>query len=254
MHFHGFFKLDFKGKEVFMFSIPTIIENELFWNGIENCNHEPMTYLIWHFLSAPSNQIIYDIGSNTGVFSCISFVANENNIVHSFDPSSEFLYAQYKNREKNKMPLVINKCAVGDEYKKVAFNGYEVVGESEDDKPDCVLVEMIKLSDYIGNNRNKVDLIKIDTEGCEYKILKDILPILKREKPNLIVEVLTDEEAERLNELIEGLNYHYFLVDDYKNKIIKSEKIRRPPKYNVAFINEAWAQKFEEEFKGYIVD
>ena len=95
---------------------------------------------------------------------------------------------------------------------------------------------------------------KIDTEGCEYIILKDIFPILEREKPNLIVEVLTDEEAEGLNELMAGLNYHYFLVDDYKNKIIKSEKIRRPPKYNIAFINDAWIQKFEEEFKDHIVD
>jgi hypothetical protein len=48
LHFRGFFKLKYKEKEMHMFSMPTIIENELFWNGIEDSNHEPMSYMIWY--------------------------------------------------------------------------------------------------------------------------------------------------------------------------------------------------------------
>jgi hypothetical protein len=152
------------------------------------------------------------------------------------------------------MLLVINQNAVGDENKKVFFDGYAVEDGDKGTKPNAICVDMIKLSDYIKKTNKSLDLVKIDTEGYEYKILKDIYFILRDNKPNLIVEVLTDEEADKINDLIKDLGYHYFLIDDFRNEIIRSKTIVKPPKYNIAIINNDSVENFEEEFKSYIIN
>jgi hypothetical protein len=44
--FSGFFKTKFLDKKFYIYSLPTIIENEIFWNGIAN-TWEPLSLKIW---------------------------------------------------------------------------------------------------------------------------------------------------------------------------------------------------------------
>ena len=64
--FKGFFKVSYKEKNIYLYSLPTIIENDIFWNRLENSKHEPMSYKIFHYFSSKSN-CISDGGSNTGI-------------------------------------------------------------------------------------------------------------------------------------------------------------------------------------------
>ena len=49
--FKGFFKLKYNGKSIYVYSLPTIIESDIFWNGIENSKHEPMCYKIFYYFA-----------------------------------------------------------------------------------------------------------------------------------------------------------------------------------------------------------
>ena len=60
---------------------------------------------------------------------------------------------------------------------------------------------------------NKVDLIKIDTEGAEYSILQGAKSLLKKSSPKILLEYSNDNLSQfnlsihDLNNLIEDLNY-----------------------------------------------
>ena len=44
--FRGFFLTKFKKKKIYIYSLPTIIENEIFWNGLGK-TWEPLSLNIW---------------------------------------------------------------------------------------------------------------------------------------------------------------------------------------------------------------
>lgn len=91
------------------------------------------------------------------------------------------------------------------------------------------------LQDYLFENHkydlNKLNLIKIDTEGYDKEILKTIPKILEDFKPNLIIECykrLNVEEREELFDLVDGYGYQLYFLDNFLmfdnlEKITKSQ-------------------------------
>ena len=62
--------------------------------------------------------------------------------------------------------------------------------------------------------KDKIDLIKIDTNGSEVAIVETLLPIIKRDKPILIIE----------NNNIETI-YKYLLKYNYKKYCVTNNKL-----------------------------
>jgi len=258
--FRGFFKLQHKEKYIYLYSLPTIIENDIFWNGLENSKHEPMSYKIFYYFSKKSNYII-DGGSNTGIYSGIAHLANNNAEIHSFDPSEDFNYALNKIKNKNNMSLSINQVALGKENCEVYFSGYEVHLNASD--KSSTITKMIKLSDYIRLNIKKLDLIKLDIEGFEIDVLNDIKTTLTKDLPIILFEVWIDEiiskdkQKDRLDfeNFIKNLNYKIYCIDDVNKKIIKknnlvsSKKLRNRTFENFLLIKEEEDQDFNNNFK-----
>jgi hypothetical protein len=98
LYFKGFFEENFMGKSFYIYSLPTIIENTIFWEGIEK-GYEQLTLKCWYFICKNSDNV-FDIGSNTGIFILISHVSNTKSRKYSFEPSKKFTYAQDKIKKK----------------------------------------------------------------------------------------------------------------------------------------------------------
>ena len=253
LHFKGFFQETFMNKSFYIYSLPTIIENTIFWEGIEK-GYEQLTLKCWYFICKKSDQV-FDIGSNTGIFILISHIANEKSQKHSFDPSKKFIYAQEKIKQKNNINLVINNYALGDYEGKINFDGYQVYEDNKLSSKNEV-VEIKKLSKYLKNNNiiiKEKDSIKIDIEHFEYYVLKDMINIIKKKKPNILVEILTDKEADLINKILKDIDYLIFLIDDKKEKILKTNKIKKSLYRNVLLLNKKYEHEFNENFKKFLI-
>jgi FkbM family methyltransferase len=143
---------------------------------------------------------VLDIGGNIGQTALfLSDKVRNNGMVISFEPFPK----TYKRFERN---LALNskfknirleRIALGDK-KSVLKMHSENKGNSgqnrisEDEKPlkDFFDVEVMTLNEYVKKNPlKKIDLIKIDVEGFEYKVLLGSDEIIKKFRPKLFIEL-----------------------------------------------------------------
>ncbi|HEY3251253.1 MAG TPA: FkbM family methyltransferase, partial [Ignavibacteria bacterium] len=93
------------------------------------------------------------------------------------------------------------------------------------------IVKTIRIDDYISQkNINKLDLVKIDVEGCEPMVIEGMLVTMKELKPTILIEVL-DERLNTINSSKEQL-FQLFEYNNYEAYEIIGEtlakKIRNP--------------------------
>jgi FkbM family methyltransferase len=78
-------------------------------------------------------------------------------------------------------------------------------------------IQVIALSSYAEIHQlKKIDLVKIDVETHEPEVLEGMIEILRKDKPALIIEILNDEVADKVNRLLSPLHYLFFILDDAK--------------------------------------
>ena len=63
-------------------------------------------------------------------------------------------------------------------------------------------------------------------ENFEYFILKDIIEIIKDKMPNIMLEIMSDEEAKQIHYILKDLNYCIYLIDDKNFRIKKHIKLK----------------------------
>ncbi len=126
-------------------------------------------------LHLPDNSTVIDIGAHIGIFSiCISKLAG---MVYSYEAAPENFELLQKNIQINGLQEKIKafNYAVSDKKEELKLfisksntGGHSIYGE----KNSYILAPAIPLKTVIElNNISKCDLLKIDTEGSEYKIL-----------------------------------------------------------------------------------
>lgn len=162
------------------------------------------------------NPVIIDVGGNKGqsIEKYIKIFSNPT--IHSFEPvKSEFnfMHEKFKNNRK----IFLNNFALGDKTCKQKFNITAITGNSSfngispgtkwlkarskqtgtTSKTYIKTIQKVnikKLDDYVEiNNIDKIDLVKIDTQGYEDKVLKGSQKILKSNKVKIILtEIMFD--------------------------------------------------------------
>jgi len=143
-------------------------------------------------------MIIIDIGACVGLFidDCIEKYGIENiEAIYAFEPhkvNSDFLVKNYETNEKvHIQPLAVsNFTGAAPFYKKWYSDkngktrGYDFAGNAgsslKGEKTNVSnvydLVEVVRISEFIQEQGlEKVDILKIDSEGSEYDILEDII-------------------------------------------------------------------------------
>ena len=90
-------------------------------------------------------------------------------------------------------------------------------------------VDTISLDDFELLKGEKVDLIKLDVEMHEPEI-EGMLKI-KKDRPTILIEVLSDKIASEIESLIKDLDYSYFSIDEV-NPPKKEKSIRKSDHFN----------------------
>jgi hypothetical protein len=199
-------------------------------------------YLIYFFKNKEIN--IMDIGASDGI--SVKFFLKKLNVkkIYCYEPHSEYLKKLRKLKKKknyfNKIHIVNNGLSKKNERKKIFYPILKIFNKiipilSYTFYSEEFLTEQMNLdfkkkleikSSYIYLKKfklinNKIDFIKIDTNGYEFVIIKSILPQINKDKPVIVAEN-NDDKNKIYNILKKNYNKYYYINKNLK--IHKKEK------------------------------
>jgi FkbM family methyltransferase len=199
----------------------------LFW---QNMPYEEELYF-WIKDKIKDYDLIIDIGANVGIFSIFSAKANPAAQVYSFEPSTEAFYRLTQNKRNNKLPnLTLFNVAVAADNDFLEFfepeghltNGsldisFAMIFDKTPIKRKVIGVNNEFIEKLLATSTKKV-LIKIDVEGAETIVLRNLQNSISKYKPDMIIEVLPSYEKQ-LNDL-EFIKLHYSLFGIEKDGLV----------------------------------
>lgn len=183
-----------------------------------------------------------DAGANIGYLSAIAMgLVGETGSVHSFEPIPEYFHRLKSLAAANKgYRLIANQCALGEKEGKAKMH---VVDTAH--LPDIGLSTLVRglvngaatkkaievstrrLDRYIEEKLDTISLIKIDTEGYEFPVLKGLENYLEKSahRPPIICEItpraypLLGYDLRQLSEYMNKYAYCAFSVLNTKTKV-----------------------------------
>lgn len=216
------------------------LENEIFWNGLFN-GWEKISLQLWSELCEKS-ETIFDIGANTGVYALLAKTKKAEAAVYAFEPVERVYDKLIYNNNLNNYDIRCVKKAVSDFdgsaviYDKDTEHTYSVTvnKDTSHDYEDSIAVKIdtIRLDTFIEqNNISTIDLLKIDVETHEVEALKGFGKYLQAFEPTFLIEILNEEVAAGVTELISGINYVFYNIDENAG-IRKVSKLSTSDYYN----------------------
>ena len=201
------------------------IENELFWSGIDNA-WEKVSFALWMKLSKESN-VILDIGANTGVYSMISQALNKDAQIHGFEPVTRVKEKYQRNIDLNKAGSRVqaHELALSDKngtaiiYDSMEEHIYSVTVSKdmslEGVQTKEVEIKTQRLDTFIEEQGlTKIDLMKIDVETHEPEVLDGMGKYIEAFKPTMLIEILSNEVGEKVQQYLNGKGYLYYHIDE----------------------------------------
>jgi FkbM family methyltransferase len=195
-------------------------------------NHvwEPQTTkLLLHFSNNANNVII------AGAYFGDQAIPVANNIkgtglCHTFEPNKNNSDLIIENAKLNNLDnILINNLALWNKSnEKLIFEGDDALASTvEATDSTATVLHTITIDDYVtGNKTGKVDLLMIDVEGSEIKVLQGAVEMLKKDKPVIVFEThsLYDDWSKGLQNspsaiLMKELGYEVFAVREFHQNI-----------------------------------
>ncbi|MCB9173002.1 MAG: FkbM family methyltransferase [Flavobacteriales bacterium] len=241
LYFKGVFRVKIKRDQTFQINHYGFqVENDIFWSGLFG-RWEKDSLLLWSRLCEKSD-VIFDIGANTGVYSLIAKAVNKNNNVYAFDPVKRVYEKLVQNIELNNYDIkpyqiaLSNNTGVAKIYDTDSEHTYSVTVNKNlnttKSKVTEIDIETLRLDEFIPlNNINKIDLMKIDVETHEPEVLEGMGKYLRNYKPTLLIEILNDEIAGKIECLIQDLDYIYFNLNE-QGSIQKVDSLTKSDYHN----------------------
>ncbi len=193
------------------------VGRRLYWQGLEGW--EPETIQVFLTLVRSARGFV-DVGAYTGVFSMLACVANPSVRVVAFEPVpvvhgrlvEHIRMNGLESRIEARPEAVSNTVGHARIYVPdyAAPTGASLhVGGLRGEGTVAVDVPLTTL-DQACADRMHVDLMKIDVEGFEDKVLEGMPRILADHRPAIIVEILPDGPYKAVQEILRKYGYRFF--------------------------------------------
>jgi FkbM family methyltransferase len=199
-----------------------MMENDLFWNGLGN-GYEGTSLQVWRRL-APHASVILDVGANTGIYALVARCVNPTANIIALEPVERIFRRLQRNIELNGGNITAEQIAASD------MTGEAIIYDRPEDHEltaslDPLMVQYCggggveytvptkRLDDLLSSaGFSNIDLIKIDVELFEPQVLIGMGAFLSNCKPALIVEILNEEVARRVDDITRDLGYKVFRI------------------------------------------
>ncbi|MCC7051503.1 MAG: FkbM family methyltransferase [Bacteroidia bacterium] len=201
--------------------------------GFKDIAHQKLLNL------AIKDAVVLDIGTNIG--STLLQFANkvgENGRVYGFEPDKINYQVCLKNISLNKFKNIdVSNIGLGETNDTFILavdtptnrGGNRIVIKKPLNK-ESIKIDVQKLDDWIlSKNIDRINLIKIDVEGFDLKVLKGGVETIKKFKPILFIELddnnlkTVDDSAKNLVEFMENLNYN--IINAENNQPVFSNQL-----------------------------
>jgi len=213
------FKVSVLGNGSFKYSssLNDGIGRALYWRGLDEWEAE--TIQVFIKLVGASNTVL-DIGANTGAFTLIACAVNKDARVIAFEPVPRINARLLNNVMVNSWQ---DRCMVRNEACSNTV-GRTTFHVPFGDVPTSASLSVTGFRGYQGNvievpvttvdevckNVERVDLVKIDVEGVEDKVLEGMQKTLAKFKPQLVIECNPDGPYREVDRILNGYHYRFY--------------------------------------------
>lgn len=219
-------------------NLSELIDNSIYYGGY----FEPMVTAIINKFVKPG-MVVVDIGANSGCHTLrFAKLVGKNGKVIAFEPMSPVFFKLKRNLELNNFNNVIpEKIALSDinEGEKLIYfrsswlldkTSQDIIEEKKEN------INIITFDDYAERNKIKrIDFIKLDVDGYEYKVIKGAERSLRNFKPIMVFELgkVTLERygnnLENLLRLLKSLGYSFYSERSLKQYLNERSLIESIP-------------------------
>lgn len=219
-------------------------------------------FIDFHKNFATDGSLILDIGANTGDTTVpLAMVAGKDGLVIAIEPNPVVYKILQENAKlnKDKTNIITIPYAASDNEEEFSYLSSEAsfsnggIKNKEDGRRlgkhvFKQKVKSINLEKYLIDNHSdmlpKLSLIKVDTEGFDLKILKNLSNIIEKFKPNILAEVFVDiNDTERVEmfDFLNGYGYKIFNMfhfasydtNDYEPILKRSDMLKMKGNFNI---------------------
>ncbi len=242
LYFSGVFKVKVNSKRSFyLMHFGAKVENEIFWKGLYG-SWERQSLKIWTALSKECTYI-FDIGANTGVYAILAKTVNPQSSVYAFEPVNRVFSRLIQNINLNGYDIHAHNIGLSN------FDGSGIIYDPGTDHIYSVTinknllpknqfaaevsVDVCRFDTWFARlNIPSIDLVKIDVETHEPEVIEGMLGLIKKFRPTIIIEVLNEHIAEKLNVLLCKMDYVIYAINENRG-ISKLDKISKSPEFNI---------------------
>ncbi len=225
--FNGIITLKADDKSFKMINKGYYLEQLFFWKGLDAW--EKLSSHLWRAL-AEKSDVIFDVGANTGVYTLLAKAYNPSAAIYAFEPIERIHTLLDQNVKLNRLQhttivnkAVSNQVGIVEMHDMDEGNLYEasletkyIDGLSYDKKRFRKRkVEVETIDHFVQANKiTQIDLIKIDVETHEPKVIEGMRESLKHFRPIILIEILNRDVANGISVHFEGLNYVYYNINE----------------------------------------
>ena len=181
-----------------------------FWNG----HYEKFTLSIWSRLASQSKNLVVDIGAHTGVYSLAAQAVGSKTAV-SFEPHCINFARLLLNLRGNDFETVntfMLGCGEANSTDHLAVRtrlDYLSTGGKVGAQDGCINlpISIISLDNFIDIKNHAIDLLKIDVEGYEEKVLAGARLLIQAHKPVIFFECLSDKMGKFVENFLSRLHH-----------------------------------------------
>lgn len=202
------------------------VTSRVFWQGWSG--HEPETSTLFYELAGRA-RLVFDIGAHVGYFTLLAAYSNQLSSVFAFEPLPAAQERLRRNVGMNDLENV--QCvplAMANEVGQANLfhqtygvpSGSTLATDfmdsmSGDRHYESSLVEVSTVDKFMQANGLKgLDLVKIDTESTEDKVIAGMEQTLRRDRPIIFCEVIEERPAAAIEKQLRELDYVPYLLTD----------------------------------------
>jgi len=200
------------------------ISGPIFWQGWSA--HEPETTPLFYEL-ARSARVTLDIGAHVGYFALLASHANPRGRVYAFEPLARVRERLERNLALNDasnvvcVPLAAGSPGGMAEFFHVregfpsssSLSSRFMHSIVPSDELTSSTVEVVQVDDFVLTHAiTGIDLVKIDTETTEASVLRGMQDTLRRDRPDVVCEILDADVAQAIEAIVAPLGYEFFVL------------------------------------------
>ena len=234
-----------KGKNVPPFKVSTNptswFSKKVFWDHVEGFEYNSVRIFCD---VVKTSGVFFDIGANIGYYSLLaSSIKNKNITVYAFEPMpSAFQYLEENIRLNGFQNIHPELIALSDSNGTATF--YSIVNEKFKHFPQLTgdgglskiqsgnrakihfEVTTMTLDSFVNNRLGalKIDLIKLDTEANEHRVLSGAHTVLSEHRPVIQCEILKDQIELEMESILRPYKYLYYRATNEGLKLVNSFK------------------------------